>query len=203
MFSAWCRRCRWWRQRRRRGYVLRSTVPCVTWLVAAEVDGGIERGSDQRLRGLCELQVLVVAEVDGGSERGCDRGLRGLRGPNVSMVTSPDKKSVKTFCGSGPRGLWRQMFSPFFCRGNRRLKFCAARGLGASECKIFSGHVSRQKIGEYIVRQWVSRALAANVLTVFLSGESTTQVLRCKRPRGLCGQKVQWSLLSTKIRCVV
>ena len=43
--------------------------------------------------------MLVAAEVDGGSERGCDRGLRGLCGPNVSMVTSPDKKSVKTLCG--------------------------------------------------------------------------------------------------------
>ena len=165
-------------------------MPCVTWLVAAEVDGGIERGSDQGLRGLCELQVLVVAEVDGGSERGCDRGLRGLCGPNVSMVTSLDKKSVKTLCGSGPRGLLRQMFSPLFCRGYGRQRFCAAeasRPLWA-KCSVVTS--TDKKSVKHLSSSGLRGLCGKCVLTDFLSRKSTTAVLSPKRLRGLGGSKV-------------
>ena len=114
---------------------------------------------------------------------------RGLRHAKCSVVTSLSKKSVRNMCSCGPRGLLRQMFSPFFCREHRRPKCCAARGSGPQTRKMFSGHFPRQEIGAKHEELWASRPLATNVLTVFLSGKSTTDALCSKGPRGLSGLK--------------
>ena len=62
---------------------------------------------------------------------------------------------------------------------------CRKRPRGLSGHKYSNCHFPRQKIGENLVQQWASRLVAANVLAVFLSGTSTTEVLWRQGPRGL------------------
>ena len=77
-----------------------------------------------------------------------------------------------------PRGLLRQMFSPIFCPVNRRRMSCAARDHGPSACAKRSVVTSLDKISvRTLEQQWASSTLAAHVLTVVLSRESTTEVL--------------------------